>query len=541
MGMFLNNISPKINYSKVKESPYFVDKSLFLEELLRISRVNPYICITRPRRFGKTVMANMAGAFFGKSAESKELFADLQIAGRKDSWKYMNQYQVICIDFSRLPDCCDSYESYIARIRDGLKEDLRQAYPQYVSDLERPVWDLLSDVFSATGERFVFILDEWDAIFHMSFVTEKAKEDYLLFLKSLLKDQAYVELAYMTGILPIAKYSDGSELNMFLEYHMAIKIPFSEYFGFSDEEVDMLYERYKKGTGQVRITREKLKEWYDGYHTAGGKKLYNPRSVVCALTDNQISDYWTSSGTYDSVFDYVKCNIQDVRDDLALMIAGESIPAEIQEYAASAMELHTKDEIYSAMVVYGLLTYEDGAVSIPNRELMNSFAGMMKKETSLGYIYRLANASAKMMKATLSDDTRAMEEILKFAHDTETPILSYHHETELSAVVNLVYLSARDRYRVEREDKAGRGFVDFIFYPQTPADDCLILELKVNHTPQEAIAQIKKKEYILRFLGKLGEKPKYRGRILAVGIGYDKETAEHRCEVEVLRERDGSL
>ena len=71
MGMFLNNISPKINYSKVKESPYFVDKSLFIEELLRISRVNPYICITRPRRFGKTVMANMTGAFFGRSAESK--------------------------------------------------------------------------------------------------------------------------------------------------------------------------------------------------------------------------------------------------------------------------------------------------------------------------------------------------------------------------------------------------------------------------------------------------------------------------------------
>lgn len=377
-------------------------------------------------------------------------------------------------------------------------------------------------------------MDEWDAIFHKPFTTEEDKQKYLEFLKNLLKGQAYVELAYMTGVLPIAKYSDGSELNMFVEYNMATSERFSEYFGFSDSEVDMLYTIYQKTVKNPKITRDDLRIWYDGYHTAGGERMYNPRSIVCALTDNQLRNYWTSSGTYDSIFCYIKDNVADIQNDLALMFAGEAIPSDIQEYAATSMQLDTKDEIYSALVVYGLLTYEDGFVSIPNKELMDSYASMMKKEKSLGYIYNLASASKRMLSATLSGDTRTMAEILKFAHDTESPILSYNSETELSAVVNLVYLAARDKYRVEREDKAGEGYVDFIFYPERKNADAIILELKVNFSPEEAIQQIKEKNYALRFKGKLGEKAKYTGRILAVGISYDKKTKEHSCKVEVL-------
>ena len=255
---------------------------------------------------------------------------------------------------------------------------------------------------------------------------------------------------------------------------------------------------------------------------------------MCALTNNQIGNYWTSSGTYDSVFGYIKKNISDIQDDIALLFSGESIAADIQEYAAVSLRLETKDEIYSAMVVYGLLTSRDGYVSIPNRELSSSFASMMKKEKSLGYVFKLANASQKMLSATLSGDTRTMAEILKFAHDTESPILSYNNETELSAVVNLVYLAARDHYRVEREDKAGEGYVDFIFYPEQRNRDGIILELKVDDTPENAIQQIKNRNYIFRFMGKLGETPKYTGRILAVGIGYNKKTKEHFCKVETI-------
>lgn len=479
------------------------------------------------------------------NVDSAEVFGKLKIASREAGEKlksalcgdyrdYLNQYHVIYIDFSVEARDCSSYRQYICRIQDGLNQDLAEAYKEQRIDTGCASWDILAAIFQETGDRFIFIIDEWDAVFHLPYITEEEKQSYLRFLRSLLKGQVYVELAYMTGILPIAKYSDGSEMNMFLEYNMATSERFSEYFGFLDSEVDRLYSIYQKSVKNVKISREDLAGWYDGYHTAAGDRIYNPRSIVCALTDNQLRNYWTSSGTYDSIFGYMKDNVDDVQDDLALLISGEGISADIQEYAATSMQLLTKDEIYSAMVVYGLLTYEDGYVFIPNRELMESYAAMMKKEKTLGYIYHLANASKKMLTATLEGDVETMAEILQFAHDTESPILSYNNEAELSALVNLVYLSARDRYRVEREDKAGKGFADFIFYPERRTDNAMILELKVDGTPEEAIKQIKDKKYGLRLRGKFGKESEFTGKILAVGISYSKKTKEHTCKVEEL-------
>lgn len=535
MGNYLNSIVPFNSYQTTVSGTYFVDKSPLLDELLpAIGTEERFFCITRPRRFGKSVMANMIAAFFGKAADAENIFKHLMISSSQFYKKHLNQHDVIYIDFSEMPRDCASYQCYIDRVQNGINADLACAYPDIPIDTKKAVWDILTDIFQKTGHRFIFIMDEWDSVFHMSFITEKERMDYLLFLKSLLKGKVYAELVYMTGILPIAKYSDGSELNMFKEYNMATRVRFSEYFGFTDKEVDSLYHIYMRTAKNPSITREDLRIWYDGYHTKAGGRLYNPRSIVCALTDNELANYWTSSGTYDSIFGYIRDNAADIQDDLALMFAGESVPSDIQEYAATSMQLDTKDEIYSAMVIYGLLTFEDGCVSIPNKELMDSYASMMKREKSLGYIHRLANISRKMLAATLNSDTETMENILEFAHNTESPIFTYNSEIELSAVVNLVYLAARDKYRVEREDKAGKGYVDFIFYPERQNADAIILELKVDDTPEAAIRQIKEKDYALRLKGKLGEKSKYTGRILGVGISYSKETKEHFCKIEIL-------
>lgn len=536
MSMFLNCFTVYDRYRAVLNSPYFVDKTLLLEELIPLlCQEQRFVCITRPRRFGKTVMANMIGAFFQKGADSCDIFDNLLIAGKEDYKNHLNRHNVIFIDFSEMPENCSSYSQYISRILSGLKQDLSNAFPELDIDKEKSVWDILTAVFEKNGQKFIFIMDEWDAVFHMSFITEDNRKEYLQFLKLLLKSKSYVELAYITGILPIAKYSSGSELNMFQEYDMATKIRYSEYFGFLDSEIDMLYERYTKNTVNPRITRQELKEWYDGYHTASGERLYNPRSVVCALSDGQLASYWTSSGPYDKFFYCIRNDLEHIRDDLALMVCGESVDARIGEFAAFSMDLKTKNQIYSAMVVYGLLTYDDGRVLIPNRELMLKYDELLQTEDSLGYVYRLAARSEQMLKATLAGDTDTMAEVLEYVHDTEIPVLSYNHETEFAAVVNLVYLAARDRYRVKREDKAGKGFVDFIFYPLRRNDPCMILELKVDHTPEEAIHQIKEKKYISRFSGKLGELPQYTGRIMAVGIGYKKKTKQHLCAVEELQ------
>lgn len=537
MGLFLNTLSPAMLYEEIAGSKYFVDKTEFISRVAeRIGTSNKYLCLTRPRRFGKTVMANMLGAFFTKNGDSRRLFASLKVSKDKQLMQQMNQYNVIYIDFSRVGGDSSSYTGYIENIIAILKNDLHKAYPQVDYRVGGSASEDLERITAATGERFIFIFDEWDAIFHTSFITEEDRKSYLLFLKDLLKDRAYVYLAYMTGVLPISKYTSGSELNTFAEYNMATMVMYSDVFGFTDSEVDALFAKYLQATDRPQVTREGLRVWYDGYHSAAGELMYNPRSVVLALQNNQLYNYWTSSGPYDEIFYYIKNNVQAVRDDLALMAAGERISVRIQEYAAMLLELNTKQQIFSAMVVYGLLTYENGQVFIPNKELMDKFNELLLTKASLGYVHQLALKSEQMLQATLHGDTETMSSILAFAHHTETPLLVYNNETELSAIVNLVYLAARDRYYVQREDKAGLGYVDFIFYPYNQHDDCLILELKVDHTPEEAIAQIKEKQYALKFAGTLGDAHKrYDGRILAVGIGYNKKDKQHRCKVEVLK------
>lgn len=539
MGNYLDSADALTAYTEVCKSPYFVDKSAILENIIpRIGTTEKYVCVTRPRRFGKSIMANMIAAFFSRGYDSRMIFNNLKIGENAFYTKYLNKYPVISISFNRLPRRCGSFDEYISRIERKLTKDLMEIYPQVKIDPADAVWDNLKAVYNTDPTiRFIFVLDEWDFIFHRDFITEKEKESYIDFLSSLLKDQPYVDFVYMTGILPIAKYSSGSELNMFLEYTMASEEMFSSYFGFTEAEVDMLYKKFLVNKKNPEVTREGLKMWYDGYCTKSGERVYNPRSVVASLTNNNLENYWTSAGPYDEIYYYINHNTATVCDDLARMVSGTPVPAKIREYAATSRKLTNRDEIFSAMVVYGFLSYEKGCVKIPNRELMEKFNDMLRKEPSLGYVYELAKQSEKMLQATLTGDTETMLQILEFAHNTEVPLLNYNQEADLTAVVNLVYLSARDSYRIEREDKAGIGFVDFIFYPEMDKGaDGIILELKVDHTADEAVQQIKNKKYALKFEGKLGEIPRYTGRLLGVGIAYDKENKVHTCKIEVLRE-----
>lgn len=424
MGMFLNSKAPYEGYKEVLRDTYFVDKSLFLNELIpSFGKRNRYCCITRPRRFGKTVMANMVAAFFGKTDRKDKLFDHLYISNQSGYESHLNKHNVIYIDFSRAPHDCGSYVQYIDRIKKGIMEDLLAEYSDCGVSMVDSVWDALQKIYEQTDSQFLFVLDEWDAVFHMPFISKEDQREYLLFLKCLLKDQVYAEFVYMTGVLPIAKYSSGSELNMFVEYDMATSEKFSEYFGFSDEEVDHLYDIYQNNTVDPRFSREELRIWYDGYYTATGIRLYNPRSVVLALSDNQLRNYWTSSGPYDELFYYIRNNIEDVRDDLALMVSGERVVTNIGQYAAVSMEINSKEQIYSAMVVYGLLTYKDGAVLIPNKELMDKFNELLLSKESLGYVHRLAKKSEQMLRATLTGDTETMTEIKTKKHDCKVEVL----------------------------------------------------------------------------------------------------------------------
>lgn len=516
--MYYLNTDTQIKlYKEAVESKIFVDKSLFIEKISKnIKTGEKYVCITRPRRFGKTINANMLGAYYTKGFDSHFIFDKLAIADTEEYEKHINQYNVIHIDFSRRSDYCEKYETYISEIMETLRKDLRAAYPE----LAGCEYSSLSRMLQDTQESFVFILDEWDSVFYESFMSDKDKSSFLKFLRGLLKDRPYVALAYMTGVLPIAKYSSGSELNMFDEYDFMNDNIYDSYFGFQEDEVKKLCEEHKS------ISYEEMKQWYDGYYTSDGKSLFNPRSVNKALVRQVCLNYWTETGPMNEIAECIEHNVDEVRGDIVKLVSGIPVEAELNGYSAIEQQLNTRDEILSAMVVYGFLSYYDGYLKIPNHELMEKFQKVLLRN-SMGEVKEIVESSKAMVEATLDRDAEKVAAILESVHDREIPFLKYNDENSLSCVVTLCYLYARKDYRVEREEKSGKGYCDYLFYPKKNGKPAIILELKVDDSAENAIVQIKDKNYMQKI-------EKYSS-VLLVGIAYNKIEKVHQCVIEKYR------
>ncbi|MDE7313520.1 MAG: ATP-binding protein [Eubacterium sp.] len=520
MAVCLNTESAYRFFDILVHDRFFVDKTGMIEIMnTRVNAMNRYICITKPRRFGKTSVLNMLGAYYGRAYSSRGLFGHLNISKSESYSIHLNKYHVIHLSLNHLPDDGSTYEDYISLIKGSITDDIKEAYPNLKDKKYRSIAELLA----ATNDQFVFIIDEWDYIFSHSLYQEH-QGDFLEFLRNLLKDQPYVALAYMTGVLPVKKYSTGSALNMFKEYTMLKDPFFEEYFGFTESEVRALCKK------QSVLTMDEISDWYNGYQTKNGVRLYNPRSVVCALEDAACQSYWTRTGKMDEVLFFLKYNICEVRDDVVKMV--NEIPVRIdieEEYCAGQKNPENREEIYSAMIVYGLLSYHDGSLSIPNKELMLEYQKALR-DNDFGCVAELVRNSHEVLNATLDKKGCVVANYLHDIHNSELPVLKYNDENSLSCVVTLAYLSARNKYRIEREEKSGKGFADFIFHPKRNGLPGIVLELKAGGTPQAAISQIREKEYC--------EKLRKEGvaNILGVGICYDSDKKEHRCVIEEIIE-----
>ena len=519
MALYLNTNKPLENYKKLYRSKYFVDKSLIIEKLNElIDTSDRYLCITRPRRFGKSSVADMLGAYYSKGIDSSHVFDNLKISSTPTYGEHLNQYNVINISFNKIPDKRNTFNDYMNMIKTSLINDIVEKYPHIDPDKYFTISSMLRD----TNDKFIFILDEWDYIFNNN-LFEENENDFLEFLRNILKDEPYVALCYMTGVLPVKKYSSGSALNMFDEFTFLKDRKFGKYFGFTEDEVKELCNI----NGEFEFNE--LEKWYNGYLTARGVKVYNPRSVVKALQNDHCESYWTNTGAMDEVEKYLKYNILEIRDDVIKMVSGEEIDITIdEEFRAGQREPRTKEEIYSAMIVLGFLSYHDGYLKIPNKELMKEFEKALKDE-SFGYVSQIIENSRKMLNATVNGDTETVKSLLHYIHNSEIPILQYNDENSLSCVLTLAYLSARDTYRIEREEKTGKGYADFTFHPRRKNDTAFIVELKKDEDVDVAINQIKSKEYVQKFM----EENKNR-KVLAVAICYNSKEKEHYCKIEEI-------
>ncbi|MCD8028571.1 MAG: ATP-binding protein [Erysipelotrichaceae bacterium] len=509
---YLNTKNSIQMLSKYLDNKVYIDKSLLIEE------INPYIntgenciCITRPRRFGKTYNANMLAAYYTIGYDSKKLFDSLKISQCDDYLKNLNQYNVIYIDFSKGAGQSNSYQEYISMIKDKLQEDLISQYQITIKS-----YDHVYDWFDKTDDSFIFILDEWDSIFYKDFMEEKDKIDYLEFLKDLIKDKSYVVLAYMTGVLPIAKYSSGSALNNFTEYNFINDTNFTDFFGFNDDEVRNLCTKYPN------ITYEELEYWYDGYYGENEKKLFNPRSVSNAFRNGICRSYWTETGPMSEIADCIKNNVDAVKKDIVQLVSGIPVKIKLEGYSATDKELKTRNNILSAMVIFGFLTYYTGCLYIPNHELMLKYEQVLSQK-NMGGVHDVVKRSEQILEATFIQDEVTLAKMIEEAHDKEIDLFSYNNENSIACLLTLCYLKARDDYKISREDKTGKGRCDMIFRPINNGT-AIIIELKINDTPESAIQQILDKNYI--------QEVENNSEILLVGISYNKKDKIHKCKIK---------
>lgn len=516
LGIYLNPGNEE--FKNTINKMIYVDKSLLIEKIGTYSKaINQYICISRPRRFGKSTDANMLVAYYSKGCDSHNLFDHLKISNTKNYKKDLNQHNVIHLNMQDFLSMTNSIEDMLILLSEEVIFELTQKYPVTTS---RNILSLvLSRIFSQYNESFIFIIDEWDCVFRDFKQDNEAQEKYLDFLRNLLKDKSYVKMCYMTGILPIKKYGTHSALNMFDEISMIEPRSYSEFMGFTEEEVKALCEEYN-----VDFTM--MQYWYNGYHLKENISIYSPRSVTASIADHNFLNYWSQTETFEALKEYIDLNFDGLKENITAMMAGMKVDIDISSFQNDMTTFHSKDDVMTLLIHLGYLGYDsiNQKVYIPNNEVNGTFITSVKN-SNWNIVSTMLKNSKNLLEATWNLDAKKVAEYIQEAH-YETSILQYNDENALSYTISLAYIAAKEFYTIIRELPTGKGYADIAFIPKMDKP-AMLIELKYNHDVETGIDQIKKKNY-----------PKglehYQNNLLLISISYDKTTKEHSCMIEKL-------
>lgn len=520
MGIYLN--PGNTGFWQSIRSEIYVDKTgLIAKTNQYLNTEQQYICVSRPRRFGKSMAIKMLAAYYSRGCDSGDLFRGFQIEKEETFNEHLNQYDVIFMNMQQFLIRAkeEDVTEYLER---AVLEELRESYGDLFSERITGLAEALERIYAKTEKQFIFLIDEWDCVMRERQEEECLQKQYLDFLRNLLKDQPYVALAYVTGILPVKKYGQHSALNMFWEYSMTDQSIFEEYTGFTEGEVKELCRQYDMDFAETG-------SWYDGYQFRRFKHVYNPRSVVAAMKSRYFSDYWISTETYEALKVYMEMDFDGLRSDIVRMLGGERISVNTHSFQNDMCTFRTRDDVLTLLIHLGYLGYdaEKKETFIPNREIAGEFENAMSVG-GWGEVMRILKASDRLLEDTLRLDAESVAAGLDRAHTEVASILTYNDENTLCCAISLAYYSARKDYRMVREMPAGHGFADVVFLPlpmvQKPA---LIIELKYGGSADAAIQQIRDRQYPRALEG-------YAGEILLVGVNYDKDNRNkpHSCVIE---------
>lgn len=519
MGIYLNPGDD--NFCMAHRSQIYVDKSAMIGYLNDVFQTQDrFVCVSRPRRFGKSTAANMVTAYYDRTANAEDTFRGLQIAQNENFATHCNKYDVIHINMQDFLSRAQDMDGLLQTLVKSILWELLEEYPDYPYFDKTDLARTMADVYQRTKRAFVVVIDEWDCVFREYSDRKDWQEKYLDFLRAWLKDKSYIGLAYMTGILPIKKYGTHSALNMFEEFSMTNAGPLAPFVGFTEQEVKSLCDKFQ-------MDFEDCKMWYDGYHFEEVGSVYNPRSVVQSMKFKKYDTYWNRTETFEALKIYIDMNYDGLREAIIALMAGESRKINTGNFVNDMTTFQDKDDVLTLLVHLGYLSYDfaTSTVSIPNQEIMREYANATRNG-DWNEVACAISKSEMLLQATLDGDAEAVAKGIEDAH-LETSHLQYNDENALSYTLSLAYYTARQKYVVIREFPTGKGFADLVFLPRPKyaALPVLIVELKWNASAQTALQQIKAKMYPKALDG-------YTGKMLLVGVSYDKGTKEHSCVVE---------
>ena len=520
MGIYLNPNNE--NFTRTTKRDIYVDKTMMISVLNRFMETdNTYICVSRPRRFGKTIAGNMLSAYYSKGADSRKLFAPYKISRDPGFESNLNKLNVIQIDMNSEFRNELEKDSLIDKLQDRIVGEFAKQFPDIDFGKKESVGNCILKAYAEKGEKFVIIIDEYDVLVREE-VSKELFTQYLDFLNGLFKSNTLrpaISLAYITGILPVVRDRVQSKLNNFEEYTILDAGKLAEFIGFTAPEVQALCAEYKADFGEFQ-------RWYDGYHQRG-YEIYNPESVVKSLRGGACENYWSKTSTYAVIADRIQKDLAGIQEDVIRMLAGESVDVNVTRYMNTMTDFTTKSDVFTYLIHLGYLTYnrEEETCRIPNKEVRQEWFNAIEAKDEYAVTNRIIQSSRELLAQTLKLNAEAVAKSLDESHIHVTSNRSYNNEDALQSAIYLSYIYALNKYTVIKEMTTGKGFADVVFIPFVQGIPAMIIELKRNGSTESALPQIREKKYFDSLSA-------YAGDLLFIGVNYDESSKTHECAIE---------
>ena len=539
-----NSFETLVNF---KDKDIFVDKTDFIEKMsAKINADKRFFAVTRPRRFGKTVTAHMLLAYYSKGYIGKKIFDGLHIADKDNYAEHLNKYDVIYIDMNTIDGLFDGYSGQKQKV-EGVNDLVDYFEYSVIKDLKSSNefskclekhqignMGLLETLLAITQDlntRFIFIMDEWDLVYREYRDDEVLQKKFIKLLKNLFKSdggKACFALAYLTGILPIKKYNSQSALNGFDEYNMLSPGDYAPYFGFTEDEVANIVK-----SPNCKVSHHDLKSWYEGYKIKG-VDIYNPNSVCKAVTRNECISYWSGTSSNEEFVRLINMDFDGIKEDIINLIEGDEVTFSCANFQNDMVTIKDKNDVFSLLVCLGYLGCAETknqyrkVAYVPNAEIKAVLMDIVREQNWYERMETIRR-SENLLKAIRELDGTTVATIIQDIHNSPAvALLDYNDEESLTyCVMTGLLWSTLDDYSYHREDQAGKGRVDLVYEPITRRQPLILIEFKYDDSAEEAIKQIKEKEYFKRYAGQ------YRNIIL-VGINFSTKTKDHQCLIEKL-------